>query len=49
MASLGLACRLWVSALAGALFLLVFGIFRGRIQVFTTRLVSAGPWSMPTG
>ena len=33
--------RLWVSAIAGLFFLLVFAIFRGRIQVYRTRLVSA--------
>ena len=32
--------RLWVSAIAGFFFLLVFAIFRGKIQVYRTRLVS---------
>ena len=32
-------CRLILSCSAGAFFLLVFAIFRGKIQVFRTRLV----------
>ena len=34
-----MCCRLWISAVAGFLFLLVFAIFRGKIRVFRTRLV----------
>ena len=33
------SCRLILSCSAGAFFLLVFAIFRGKIQVFRTRLV----------
>jgi len=32
-------CRLWVSTLVGATWLLIFGIFRDKIAVYRTRLV----------
>ncbi|BDA42606.1 probable CSC1-like protein ERD4 at C-terminar half [Coccomyxa sp. Obi] len=38
---------LWISALAGFLFLLVFATFRGKIRVFRTRLDLPSVWNRP--
>lgn len=35
----GHACRLWVSCIAGFFFLLVFAVLRGKIQVYSARMV----------